>query len=130
MPLSRKAVAWMLLAVVGLYALALWAGYALGRGPAVAPVITLTVANLSGERVDRVVIRHGGARLQEEIVLLQLGAGERRQVGVNSDVGSGFNVEVYRPGREMSSVCVGKGAATAWHRLDLLPNNLRFGDGP
>ncbi|MGB0865836.1 MAG: hypothetical protein ACPGSC_04970, partial [Granulosicoccaceae bacterium] len=127
--ISRNSLVLLLLATVALYGVALGAGYWLGRGPGVAPVISFTVINKSGVTIDRVVVRHGGKNLQEEIVLLQLREGERREIGVNQEIGAGFNVEVFRSGRETMSVCAGKGARTAWHQLTVLPNNLRFSHG-
>lgn len=118
----------LLLATVLLYALALAAGYYLGSGPAVAPVISFEVINSTGEAIDRVVVRHGGANVQEEIVLMRLAKGEHREIGVNQQIGAGFNVEVFRKGKDMMSVCVGKGARTARHQLTVLPRNLRFAD--
>lgn len=118
----------LLLATVLLYGFAVAAGYYLGSGPAVAPVISLEVINSTGETIDRVVVRHGGANVQEEIVLMRLANGEHREIGVNHEIGAGFNVEVFRKGNEMISVCVGKRARTARHQLTVLPNNLRFID--
>ena|GEM_PF-6836257 len=118
----------LLLATVLLYGMALAAGYQLGRGPDVVAIISFEVINQSGKTIDRVVVRHGGANLQEEIVLMQLVAGEHREIGVNHQVGAGFNVEVYKQGQDMMSLCVGKGARTARHRLTVLANNMRFSD--
>ena len=126
--LKNKSHQILLLATVLLYGLAIATGYYLGNGPAVAPVISFEVINSTGEAIERVVVRHGGANLQEEIVLMRLAQGERREIGVNHQIGAGFNVEVFRRGRDMMSVCVGKGAQTARHQLTVLPNNLRFAD--
>ena len=128
MLLKNKIHRYLLLSAVLLYCLAMTAGYYLGSGPAVAPVISFEVINQTGETIDRVVVRHGGANLQEEIVLMRLVNGEHREIGVNQPIGAGFNVEVFREGRDMISACVGKGARTARHQLTILLNNLRFAD--
>lgn len=125
---KNKAHQMLLLSTVLLYGLAMAAGFYLGSGPAVASVISFEVINRTGEKIDRVVVRHGGANVQEEIVLMLLEKGEHREVGVNQQIGAGFNVEVFRKGKEMMSVCVGKGARTARHQLTVLPDNLRFAD--